>query len=218
MLAMCGRYVSPDEAAIEREFNLAHHEWQFPMSYNVAPTQSAPVVRIAADGERTGALTHWDLIPYWAKGVQPKYSTINATVEKLTEAATWRGPWNRGQRCILPASGFYEWQVQADGKTKQPYDITTNDQEIFGFAGLWDRSKRDDGMRVESCAIVTMPASKLMSGESQRQETHAGDSGARGSRRMAQGHGGRSFRCAKTVYRYASGRDNGQHTGKRAEE
>ena len=53
--------------------------------------------------------------------------------------------------------------MQADGKTKRPYYITTNDQEIFGFAGLWDRSKRDDGTRVESCAIVTMPANKLMS-------------------------------------------------------
>jgi len=95
--------------------------------------------------------------------VQPKYSTINATIEKLAEAATWRGPWSRGQRCILATTGFYEWQVQADGKTKQPYYITANDQAIFGFAGLWDRSKRDDGTRVESCAIITMPASKLMS-------------------------------------------------------
>jgi putative SOS response-associated peptidase YedK len=163
MPGMCGRYVSPDEASIEREFNLVHHEWRFPMSYNVAPTQSVPVVRIAADGERTAALMHWGLIPYWAKGIQPQYSTINATVEKLTEAATWRGPWSRGQRCILPATGLYEWQVQADGKTKQPYYITTNDQQIFGFAGLWDRSKREDGTGVESCTIVTMPASKLMS-------------------------------------------------------
>ena len=163
MLAMCGRYVSPDEASIEREFNLVHQEWQFPASFNVAPTQSVPVVRIAADGQRTGVLMHWGLIPYWAKGVQPKYSTINATIEKLTEAATWRGPWSRGQRCILPATGFYEWQVQADGKTKRPYYIMANDQEIFGFAGLWDRSKRDDGSRVESCTIITMPASKLMS-------------------------------------------------------
>ena len=81
----------------------------------------------------------------------------------MTEAATWRGPWSRGQRCILPATGFYEWQVQADGKTKPPQYITANDQEIFGSAGLWDRSKRDDGTRVESCAIVTMLASKLMS-------------------------------------------------------
>jgi putative SOS response-associated peptidase YedK len=59
-------------------------------------------------GERTGARLHWGLIPFWAKGVQPKYSTINATVEKLKDGATWRGPWKRGQRCIMPALGFYE--------------------------------------------------------------------------------------------------------------
>jgi putative SOS response-associated peptidase YedK len=40
-----------------------------------------------------------------------------------------------GRRCVLPATGFYEWQVQADGRTKRPYYVTANDQEIFGFAG-----------------------------------------------------------------------------------
>ena len=155
---MCGRYVSPDDAAIEREFNLVRTEWQFPASYNVAPTQDVPVVRVNKEGERTGSRMHWGLIPFWAKGVQPKYSTINATIEKLTDGATWRGPWKRGQRCIMPATGFFEWQVLADGKTKQPYYITLNDQDIFGFAALWDSSKRDDGVTVESCTIVTMPA------------------------------------------------------------
>jgi putative SOS response-associated peptidase YedK len=159
---MCGRYVSPDEASIEREFKLVRTEWQFPPSYNVAPTDDVPVIRVDKEGKRTGASLHWGLIPYWANGVQPKYSTINATVEKLKEAATWRDPWNRGQRCILPALGFYEWQVQADGKSKQPFYITLNDQDVFGFAGLWDSSIGADGVRVASCTIVTMPANKLM--------------------------------------------------------
>jgi putative SOS response-associated peptidase YedK len=159
---MCGRYVSPDEASIEREFNLVRTEWRFPPSYNVAPTQNVPVVRLNKAGERIGSLLHWGLIPFWAKGVPPKYSTINATVEKLTDAATWRGPWKRGQRCALVATGFYEWQVQADGKTKQPFYIQANDQEIFGFAGLWDSSVSADGVAVESCTIITMPANRLM--------------------------------------------------------
>jgi putative SOS response-associated peptidase YedK len=159
---MCGRYVSPDEATIEREFNLVRSEWQFPPSYNVAPTQDVPIVRAYKAGERTGTRVHWGLIPFWAKGVQPKYSTINATVEKLKDGATWRGPWKRGQRCILPALGFYEWQVQADGKRKQPFYITLNDQDVFGFAGLWDSSTGADGVDVESCTIVTMPANRLM--------------------------------------------------------
>jgi putative SOS response-associated peptidase YedK len=159
---MCGRYVGPSEAAIEHEFNLVRTEWQFPISYNVAPTQAVPVVRLGRNGEREGRLSHWGLIPYWADGMPPKFSTINATIERLTDAAAWRGPWSRRQRCIVPAVGFYEWQVQADGKTKQPYYITVADQDIFGFAGLWDRSKRDDGTVIESCTVVTMPASPFM--------------------------------------------------------
>jgi putative SOS response-associated peptidase YedK len=159
---MCGRYVSPDEASIEREFLLVRHEWNFPPSYNVAPTQPVPVVRIAADGARLGSLMTFGLIPYFAKGIPPKYSTINATVERLAESAAWRGPWSRGQRCIVPALGFYEWQMQADGKTKQPYYITAPDQPILGFAGLWDRSRREDGSNVESCTIITLPANPFM--------------------------------------------------------
>jgi hypothetical protein len=62
-----------------------------PASYNVAPTQDVPVVRVNKEGAHTGSLMHWGLIPYWAKGIPPKFSTINATVEKLTEAASWRG-------------------------------------------------------------------------------------------------------------------------------
>jgi putative SOS response-associated peptidase YedK len=160
---MCGRYVFPDDAAIEREFNLVRTEWKFPASYNVAPTQDVPAVRLNRQGDHSGSLLHWGLIPFWAKGVQPKYSTINATIEKLTDGATWRGPWTRGQRCIMPARGFYEWQLLPDGKSKQPYYITLNDQDILGFAALWDSSRRDDGVTVESCTMVTMPANRLMS-------------------------------------------------------
>ncbi len=75
---MCGRYVSPDERAIEREFNIVHAEWQFPPSFNVAPTQSVPIVR-TDEGTRRGALMRWGLIPYFARGVPPKYSTIKCT-------------------------------------------------------------------------------------------------------------------------------------------
>lgn len=159
---MCGRYVSPDEASIEREFNFVNTEWKFPPSFNVAPTQNVPVIRVDKAGERFGSRLHWGLIPYWAKGVRPPYSTINATIEKLKDGATWRGPWKRGQRCILAASGFYEWQVLSDGKSKQPYYITMNDQDVFGFAGLWDSSIATDGVVVESCTIITLPANNLM--------------------------------------------------------
>lgn len=159
---MCGRYVSPDEAAIEREFNLVHMEWQFPSSFNVAPTQEVPVVRLRK-GERQGVRLRWGLIPYFAQGVPPKYSTINARIETLRTAPSYRGPWNRGQRCLVVARGFYEWHRQSDGKTRTPYYIHLNDQEIFAFAGLWDASRTAQGAWVESCVHITMPANRLLS-------------------------------------------------------
>jgi putative SOS response-associated peptidase YedK len=158
---MCGRYVSPDESAIEREFNLVHAEWQFPPSFNVAPTQSVPVVR-TVEGTRRGALMRWGLIPYFARGVPPKYSTINARVETVQTAASYRGPWKRAQRCLVAAKGFYEWQVQADGKTKVPFFIHANDQEVLSFAGLWDSSRTDAGDYIESCIHITVPANRLV--------------------------------------------------------
>jgi len=159
---MCGRYVSPDEASIEREFNLVRTEWRFPANFNTAPTQEVPAIR-ARDGNRESALLRWGLVPYFAKGKPGKYSTFNARTETLASSACFRGPWKLGQRCIIPALGFYEWHVNADG-TKQPYYIHLDDQEIFGFAGLWERAKLDSETILESCTIITMPANSLMAG------------------------------------------------------
>jgi len=158
---MCGRYVSPDQASIEREFTLLRGPQNFPASYNVAPTQAVPVIRHR--GPRAGVeLLRWGLIPFFARGIPPSYSTINARMETVQTAASFRGPWRRGQRCLIPVLGFYEWQVQADGKTKVPYYIHLNDQEIFAFAGLWDASQTAAGEVIESCVHLTMPANALV--------------------------------------------------------
>jgi putative SOS response-associated peptidase YedK len=150
---MCGRYVSPDEASIEREFNLVHSEWRFPANFNIAPSQPVPTIR-ARGADREGALLRWGLMPLLAGGRPGRYNTFNARSETLGSSVLFRGPWTRGQRCIIPALGFYEWHVNADG-TKQPFYIHLEDQAIFGFAGLWEG---------ESCTIITMPANTLMAG------------------------------------------------------
>lgn len=157
---MCGRYIIEQQKKFERAVRLGRVRWEFHASYNVAPSQSVPVVR-SADGMREGVMMRWGLIPFFARGVPPKYSTINATVEKLETAPAWRGPWKRGQRCIQLASGFYEWHLTGSGK-KQPYFIRLKGEEVFGFASLWDRSVAEDGSAVESCAIITLPANELM--------------------------------------------------------
>ncbi len=159
-IQMCGRYVSPSAASIEREFEIPANEWRFPPSFNVAPSQQVPGLRRGATG-LDAVMLRWGLVPFFAKGKIGPYSTINARVESIETSASYRTPWKRGQRCILPALGFYEWHVNEDG-SKQPFYIYLNDQPVFGFAGLWDRSVSAEGAALESCTIITLPANLLM--------------------------------------------------------
>jgi putative SOS response-associated peptidase YedK len=160
---MCGRYITKDQRALERELPfLDVKDWpKFEASYNIAPTQLAPVVIATPDGNVCRQM-RFGLIPFFAKGVAGGYSTINARVETIETSACFRGPWKRGQRCLVLASGFYEWHLLADGKSKQPYFIKPADQESFAFAGLWDSSKAADGTVTYSFTIITLPASPLM--------------------------------------------------------
>ncbi|MGH8261792.1 MAG: SOS response-associated peptidase [Steroidobacteraceae bacterium] len=158
---MCGRYFLKMLAAWNEYAEIQDAGWQPGFSsFNIAPSQDVPALRLI-DGKRHGAMLRWGLVPFFAKGEPPKYSTINATCERIESGPVWRGPWNRGQRCILPASGFYEWHLNDDG-TKQPFAVEAVDQPVFGIAGLWDRSVSQAGAAIESCAIVTLPASALM--------------------------------------------------------
>lgn len=156
---MCGRYVTSIDAALEREFHLTRGWARHFTSYNVAPTQQVPVIRMH-DGAREGVLMRFGLIPFFAHGEAGKYSTINARVETLRTSPAYRSAWKRGQRCLVIARGFYEWQVVGDAK--QPWYIGCADQPTFAFAGLWDSSKPPEGEPILSCTIITLPASPLM--------------------------------------------------------
>ena len=156
--AMCGRYVSRIDGSLERDWALDRTPPAFE-SYNVAPAQHVPVVR-EREGHRTCELLRWGLVPYWAKGIPPHLSTINARLETISTAPTYRDPWIRGQRCILPALGFYAWQEFQSGK--EPYYITVAEQPLFGMAGVWDYSETADRVGFDSCAIITMPATPFM--------------------------------------------------------
>ena len=155
---MCGRYVTKVDAAIERYWSLIEPWPEALEQYNVVPSSRVPVVVMHSG--RVGVFMRWGLVPFWAKGAAPKYSTINARAETLATAASYRGPWARRQRCILPALGFYEWKPV--GARKQPYFIRLAGGEPFGLAGLWDRSVAPTGEATESCTIVTVPANPLV--------------------------------------------------------
>jgi putative SOS response-associated peptidase YedK len=157
---MCGRYIIRQLAAAEQEFKLARVSFGLADRYNVAPTQPVPIVRVAY-GLTEGLDMRWGLIPFFARGEPPRYSTINARIETLDSAASYREAWSRGQRCLQLASGFYEWHVDPHGR-KAPCFIRLADRELFAFAALWERSFSGDGTRIESCALVTLPANALL--------------------------------------------------------
>jgi len=157
---MCGKYILAQAAKAERAMGIRRGRWEYPLSYRVLPTDEVPVV-VSAEGEREAQMMRWGLIPYWANGVPLKASTINATVERIETAPSYRDAWRRGQRCLLVMAGFYEPHVNPDG-AREPYFVHLNDREVFGVAGLWDRSRRADGSHVFSCTLVTLPANRLL--------------------------------------------------------
>ena len=159
---MCGRFVLAKLAAAEKTYGVSRLHWHEVPGYNVAAGREVPVMRIAADAsEREGLMMRWGLIPPFLNGETPKYSTINARIETMESSPAFRDPWKKGQRCVVPAAGFYEWH-QPMGQPKQPWFIGPVNGEIMPFAALWDRSKRSDGTVIESFSIITLPANELL--------------------------------------------------------
>jgi putative SOS response-associated peptidase YedK len=155
---MCGRFTltaSPDE--LTGFFGLAEVPCIEP-HYNIAPTQQVFAVRADPAGGRQGAMLRWGLIPPWADDPAIANRMINARSETVVDKPAFRHAF-RKRRCLIAASGFYEWQ-KTDGK-KQPYYIHTRDGQPIAFAGLWERWEKG-GEPVESCTILTTEANDLM--------------------------------------------------------
>lgn len=157
---MCGRftlYASPDEIAAW--FGLEQTPWVEPR-YNIAPTQPVGIVRVASKaGGREWALVHWGLIPGWAKDPSIGARMINARSETVDEKPSFRAALKR-RRCLIPASGFYEWKATERGK--QPYLIRPRDGGLMAMAGLWERWRGADGSEIDSCTILTTEPNELM--------------------------------------------------------
>lgn len=154
---MCGRYAfySPAEA-VRRTFALDELPGLTPR-YNIAPTQSVPVVRVVEGGRRALAMLHWGLVPKWAKERAIGNRMINARAETIAEKPAYREAF-RKRRCLVAADGWYEWQPAPGGK--KPWFIRLREERPFAFAGLWERWKDPaDGTLLESCTIVTTEAS-----------------------------------------------------------
>lgn len=153
---MCGRYT------------LYHHEDDlaslfevetFPLAarYNIAPTQRVQVVIQREDGTREVSAMRWGLVPHWVKDPATfKANLFNARSESAAEKPSFRDAM-RTKRCLVPASGFYEWR--SEGASKQPFHIHRQDGRPLAFAGLWSAWRKGDDALV-SCTILTTAANE----------------------------------------------------------
>jgi putative SOS response-associated peptidase YedK len=158
---MCGRYTlkTPVEKLAE-EFSFEASSAEVPPNYNVAPTQQVAAV-LEEGGERRLEMLRWGLIPSWADDPGIGSRMINARAETAPEKPSFRRAF-RGQRCLIPADGFYEWK-RTNG-SKQPYYIYMKEGSPFAFAGLWETWKEEGGPEIRSCTILTTEPNGLLAG------------------------------------------------------
>ncbi len=162
---MCGRFALflPNESIAEH-FHLAQTP-MLPLRYNIAPSQPVVAIRLAEQSQqresqqRELTLFRWGLIPSWAKDLSFSARMINARAETVADKPAFRAAFKR-RRCLIPASGFYEWQ-KANGQ-KQPVFIHAPDDGLFALAGLWEIWHSPDGDMIESCTILTTEPNELM--------------------------------------------------------
>jgi putative SOS response-associated peptidase YedK len=108
------------------------------------------------DGRRRLDALKWGLVPFWAKDVTIGRRLINARLDTVAAKPAFREAWSR-RRCLIPASGFYEWSAPKAGR-KRPYFIGARDEPLLALAGLWERWRSPTGEKLETCVIVTTDA------------------------------------------------------------
>jgi putative SOS response-associated peptidase YedK len=162
---MCGRFVVAKAVGdIVTTFEIDEVIGEMPgISYNVAPTQQIAMVVDRSfekdeDGGPVGELSRelhsarWGLVPRWAKGESEGAPLINGRIETILEKPSFKDSVIR-RRCVIPASGYYEWQVKPDG-TKQPFYINAG-EGMFALAGLYEWWKKPDGSWLLSATTLT---------------------------------------------------------------
>jgi putative SOS response-associated peptidase YedK len=154
---MCGRYSLVPTESIAARFDIQQQQLTLAPRYNVAPSQSMPVV--VRNSPNRLIEMQWGLIPSWSKEPRAQFSTINARAETITKSPVFRGPF-KSRRCLVPASGFYEWQRTEQGK--QPFCIRLKDADLFAFAGLYDVWQDAAGNELYSYTVITTAPNDLV--------------------------------------------------------
>lgn len=154
---MCNRYVSPEQAAIERFWHIGRQN-QPQWAKEIFPRAPGPFVRLGARAEeRELAVGQWGLIPWFAKTAKLTYSTNNARSEEVATKASYKQSWLQGRRCIIPAWSFDEpcWET---GRNVW-WNFRRADGQPWGLAGLWnDWTDQESGEVITSYTMLTINA------------------------------------------------------------
>ena len=158
---MCGRFTQQlSWAELHRLADLIGQPRNLAPRYNISPTTAIEVIRVAGDGSELVPM-RWGLVPYWwKKSLKEVPSTFNARAERVADGPMWRGAF-KSRRCIIPASGFYEWTGPKSARI--PHYFTASDGRPLAFAGLWDNWRDPEGEDVLSATIIVGPANEWMS-------------------------------------------------------
>ncbi|RVT99533.1 SOS response-associated peptidase [Rhodovarius crocodyli] len=156
---MCGRYqLKREPGALADYFEAVSLVPNFPPSWNIAPTQDAPVLRLNPQtGERQLNMLRWGLVPHWAKDAEGAARLMNARSDGIADKPSFREAF-RKRRCLVPMDGFYEWQAegQGGGKSRQAFAVALRDGSPMAVAGLWEGWKRPDGEWLRTFTIITV--------------------------------------------------------------
>ena len=156
---MCGRFVLTTPAdALAAEFAAATGGLVLRPRYNIAPMQDVVVVR-SVEGRRELAMLRWGLIPSWARDPAIASKLINARSETAAEKPSFRNAMKK-RRCIVPATGFYEWK--REGTRKQPWYFHARTASPLAIAALWESWKSPEGDAVETCCLLTTAANAVL--------------------------------------------------------
>ena len=154
---MCGRFtLTSSGQELAENFDLAEIPELRPR-FNVAPTQQVAVIRADHADEPFLAFHRWGLVPFWAKDPAIGNRMINARSETVADKPAFRAAL-RKRRCIVPASGFYEWG--GAGKARHPHLFRMRDRAVFGIAGLWEHWSDAEGAEMLSCTLLTTNANE----------------------------------------------------------
>jgi putative SOS response-associated peptidase YedK len=165
---MCCRFLllEPHYRAILQRLGIGAAS-DFLSRYNIAPGSTIPAIRPARPAKAPSsrpaaaletAILRWGLVPSWVRD-DSGGTLANARAESAAEKPSFRDAF-RTRRCVVPASGFYEWEHR--GRAKQPWWFRRRDEQPFGLAGVWETWRTPDGTFLESCAVLTTEPNELM--------------------------------------------------------